>query len=326
MADDSIHQAHDKLFKSGFSKPETAAAFLREQFSPELANRIDWASLRLEGSEFVDSQYRKSETDLLYSAQIDGKAGYLYILFEHQSSPDHWIALRLLRYMVRIWEHVLKYDSKPTRLPAILPVVLAQNAEHWETPTQLRDLINMPDGAEAFVPDFAFRFIQLADIPFERIPGTASGVLILRTLKANALGDLFADPVWDELLARNALPTFEMILAYILNARDVDKTKFLKKINIINDTEVRDMGLTLAEQFRLEGKEAGILEGERKGEAFGRLASTRDGILRILTIRFGEVNPELVERLEAESDADRLNAALELAVRCESAEAFSATY
>ena len=32
MEEDALHQPHDKLFRLGFSDPETAAAFLREQF------------------------------------------------------------------------------------------------------------------------------------------------------------------------------------------------------------------------------------------------------------------------------------------------------
>ena len=44
-----MHQPHDKLFKAGFSDPETTARFLRSQLPPALTAAIDWSSLRQEG-------------------------------------------------------------------------------------------------------------------------------------------------------------------------------------------------------------------------------------------------------------------------------------
>ena len=50
-----MHQPHDKLFKAGFSDPETTARFLRSQLPPALTAAIDWSSLRLEPGSFIDS-------------------------------------------------------------------------------------------------------------------------------------------------------------------------------------------------------------------------------------------------------------------------------
>ncbi len=67
---DPIHQPHDKLFKAGFSDPANAAAFLRHQLPEALAVRIIWDALTLEPGTFVDSQFRESESDLLFSAPV----------------------------------------------------------------------------------------------------------------------------------------------------------------------------------------------------------------------------------------------------------------
>ena len=50
-----MHQPHDKLFKAGFSDPETTAGFLNSQLPPALTAAIDWSSLHLEPSSFIDS-------------------------------------------------------------------------------------------------------------------------------------------------------------------------------------------------------------------------------------------------------------------------------
>jgi predicted transposase YdaD len=52
-----MHQPHDKLFKAGFSDPETTARFLRSQLPPALTAAIDWSSLRLEPGSFIDSHF-----------------------------------------------------------------------------------------------------------------------------------------------------------------------------------------------------------------------------------------------------------------------------
>ena len=212
------HNPHDKLFKRTFGDPTTTANFLRHEFSEPLARAIHWDSLKLEPGSFVDSQYRSSESDLLFSTLVGDKPARIYLLFEHQRTQEPTIALRLLRYMVRIWEQFHKSNS--TRpLPVILPVVLAHNAEHWEIPVSFAPLLDIPENLHGelapFVPDFTFKLIQLADIPFDQIRGTPAGILTLRVMKAERLGMLLEDPVWDEDLVRRAsLELFEQVLRY----------------------------------------------------------------------------------------------------------------
>ena len=86
MSDETIHNPHDKLFKAGFGDPATAAAFLRVELPAGVASLIDWAALRPEPGTFVDSHYRHSETDLLFSAPLAGKPCLVYLLFEHQTN------------------------------------------------------------------------------------------------------------------------------------------------------------------------------------------------------------------------------------------------
>jgi predicted transposase YdaD len=45
---------------------------------------------------FSDAQFAQSEADLLFSVTVANRPGYVYLLIEHQSSPDGWMLLRLL--------------------------------------------------------------------------------------------------------------------------------------------------------------------------------------------------------------------------------------
>ena len=334
-----MHQPHDKLFKAGFSDPETTARFLHSQLPPVLTAAIDWSSLRLEPGSFIDSQFRQSESDLLFYARAGGQAVAIYLLFEHQTSEDRYIALRLLRYMVRIWEAHLKQDTGAL-LPVIVPVVLAQNDRAWAIKPDFASLLDIPVDLDAalrsFVPDFAFRLIQLAEIPFEGIAGTPAGIMILRTLKAERSGDLLADPVWDESLL-DLIPRliFEMLLRYILHA-DIDKDDFDNKINSFQKADTRTAAMSLAEQLRQEGRLAGRQEGHLAGRQEGHLAGRREGrqegrregrqeaVLSNLQIRFGPVPHGLVEAMRQVADPTHLESLQRVSFTCASIEEFAA--
>ncbi len=220
---------------------------------------------------------------------MGGKPARIYLLFEHQRSPQRMIALRLLRYMVRIWEQF--HESNSTQpLPVILPVVLAHNAEHWDIPDSFAPLLDIPENLhgelDAVVPDFVFKLIQLSDIPFDRIRGTPAGILTLRVMKAERLGMLLDDPVWDEeLVGKASLELFEQILRYIASAADLDKPAFFERLKMVKDESIRQTAMTLEQQFRQEGERL-LLE-------------------RLLIRRFGHL-PEWVCRLLEDATTDQI--------------------
>jgi len=199
--DEPLHQPNDKLFKQVFSDPATAAGFLSAYLPEALAAAIDWPALQLEAGSFIDSQFRHHESDLLFRAPVSGSEVFIYCLFEHQTREDPVIALRLLRYMVCIWEVWLK-KSPGMPLPVILPVVLAQNDRAWKTLPAFSAMFDLPESLAGemgpFIPDFLFRLVQLSEIPFDAIRGTPAGIMVLRVMKAERTNELLGDPVWDE--------------------------------------------------------------------------------------------------------------------------------
>ena len=114
MADEDPFHAHDRLFRAGLSNPAAAAAFLIDRLPPEVAERIDWSTLKLEPGSFVDPDLRLSESDLLFSAKADGCDIGIYVLFEHQSTRDPRLPMRLLRYKVGIWH---RWEQNPDNRP-----------------------------------------------------------------------------------------------------------------------------------------------------------------------------------------------------------------
>ena len=311
-----LHQPHDKLVKSTFSDPDNARAFLQAHLPSNLVRRMDWTSLSLLSGSFIDPEFAATSSDLLFTAKIDGHPAFLYILFEHQNQEDPLIGLRLLTYMVRIWNDYLRNNPGATKLPAILPLVLAQDSKPWKSSTRFADLIDIPEGVgediKKHIPDFEFQLVELYHMPFDKILGTPMGILTLRALKAEKLQALLDDPVWDEtLLIQLPSASFEMLMRYILD-RDLDKPAFRRKLKTLRNPKLSKNAMSLAEQFRQEGRQEGLI------------FSKQQAILEALEIRFQRAPEGLLEEIEAITDSEKLTRLHRAAITSADLESFAA--
>jgi len=160
MAD--IHQPHDRLFRAVFSDADEAASLLQAALPGAVRNAFDWTTLTPVDGTFVDEDLRESQSDLLYQVNhtATGQPVSMYLLFEHQSSPDPWIRLRLLRYCCRIWEADRRNDPDRQELRPIVPVVFYQGARGWNHSTEFADLF--PEAARVlpWVPRFTHELLD----------------------------------------------------------------------------------------------------------------------------------------------------------------------
>jgi len=316
MPEDDIHQPHDKLFRAAFSNPETAAAFLQAYLDTDLVALVDWGSLHVEPGTFIDAQMKSSAADLLFTAKVHGEDTHFYFLCEHQSSEDSLMPLRVLAYMVRIWTEEAKSILGPVRLTPIIPVVVAQDNKVWKTSTRFHDLFHLPpqkwEEVRAFMPDFSFRLLQLVELPFEGIAGTADGKLALRALKAQAVGELLGDPVWEPSLLRVvSAEVLDYLIRYVWN-QDIDKEGFWLRLKELPRTDLNPETMTLAQKIREEGREEGM-----RHAALRMLYSLLEG-------RFQALPEGLREELMRISDLERLESLHRHAIGCANLDEFAA--
>ena len=89
---------HDAVFKRFLRHPETATDFLTLYLPEAILQRCDFSTLRLQSASFIDEDLRAWYSDVLWSVQTTCGTGYVYVVIEHQSSPDSHMAFRLMRY------------------------------------------------------------------------------------------------------------------------------------------------------------------------------------------------------------------------------------
>jgi len=262
------------------------------------------------------------------------------------------MALRLLSYMVRIWTQQAQEQRGAVRLSPILPVVLAQDKRSWKISERFGDLFALTqqrwEEVGAFTPNFAYRLLQLVDIPYEKITGTAEGILTLRALKAEAMGELLHEAVWEPgLLKAVSLEGAERFFRYMLNA-GIDKQTFERRVRQVNNPELLQQAMTLADQYRQEGLQQGMTladqyrqeglqqgmtladqyrrealqQGLEQGIVHGQTRALRRALLDVLVTRFDSVPEGLKVRLEEIAASEKLTALIKCAVRCARLEDF----
>lgn len=97
----SVH-AHDRFVRTLMSDLRIAREFFTKHLPPELLASIDLNRLTLQPRSFIDDIRKESIVDLLYLTFINGEEAYLYLLVEHQSTPDELLPFRMLRYKCRV--------------------------------------------------------------------------------------------------------------------------------------------------------------------------------------------------------------------------------
>lgn len=174
MANEPLHQPHDKLFRSVFSDPAEAAVLLRDVLPAPLRRDIRWNTLSLLPGSFLDDQLRATESDLLFEVFHAGlpEPIRLYVLLEHQSSPDRWMAFRLLKYCCRIWD---RDATGSNRLSPIVPVVFYLGPRRWNHPTELAELFPQACHEWSWVPRFNYLLLDRSGMEPEQATGDTGG-------------------------------------------------------------------------------------------------------------------------------------------------------
>jgi predicted transposase YdaD len=294
-----ITSPHDKLFKQLLGEPANAASFIGSNLPDDIVRHLDLTRVKALSTSFIDSQYKESEADLLFSLAIAGRPGYVYCLFEHQSSPDKMMLLRLLGYMVRIWERFHQENPKATLLPVIIPLVLFHGRQRWQGPESFKGLVDLP-GEEytCHVPDFSFLLFDISS------QGTA--LLKGNTIVQIAIGLLHAygHPQMRQVITgaltnfRNSDHIFdtrkilEIVIRYLAQTTPFDKDELLELVESSIDTPLSsEVVMTTYEQLIREG----MIQGEAKGMKKGLQEGLREGLqkgaslvlLRQLAKKFG---------------------------------------
>ena len=127
MNTDTTATPHDAIFKTFLNHPATARDFLRLHLPASLQKLCDLKTLQLESGSFIEDDLRAYYSDVLWSVKTTDGDGYIYVVIEHQSTPDAHMAFRLMRYAVAAMQKHL--DAGHQQLPLVVPMLFYHGAK-----------------------------------------------------------------------------------------------------------------------------------------------------------------------------------------------------
>lgn len=272
MAENNLQSPHDRFFRGMMTDPRVIREFFTQNLPANIRNIVNFDSISPQKDSFIDDHLRLQIADLLYLAEFDGKLGYLYLLVEHQTTPCQLMPFRLLKYMVAIMESHLKKTGKK-QLPVVYPIVIYHGPKNYNYSTDLFDLFGDKKKMAQDILWKPYQLIDLSKIPDEKLKSSLRYGVAAYTMKHIYEKD-FLPPLK---VITNMLKPFEKhkemgyickIFSYIVEASEIKKEDFIDTVTIglSNLNEVKIM--TLAEQFRQEGRQEGLREGRTLAEQF----------------------------------------------------------
>ena len=270
MAD--IHQPHDRLFRAVFSDPTEAASLLHKALPDTIRHRLDWTTLALVDGTFIDEELRKSQVDLLYEVEDTetGEPASVYVLLEHQSTPDPLMRLRLLRYCCRIWETDFRNNPDRHGWRLIVPVVFYQGTRGWRYSTEFSDEFLETNRTLPWVPKFAHVLLDQTNLAPEAVTGSVRARIAQLLLMAASghrpdtslrlITDLASLP---EAGGEGNLGLF---LWYLTATQDRERLDTFKQTMHNHGIDIGGQLMTYAEELLAEGEARGRAKGEQRAK------------------------------------------------------------
>ena len=256
---------------------------------------------------FVDEHLAETSADLLYEVPWRGLPLYLYLLFEHKSTPEE-VRLDLLQYMVRVWKQDRKAGATGRACPAIVPVVLYHGKRPWPYSTQFLDWLGIPtelrDELAPFQPDFKHVLMDLGQIPMEAIGGRLMTRLSLTLMKAVQGGrvmgwmDRFGNLLMELAGQEGRLGQFRAMLRYLFQAETSAHSTFEQLAAKVQSARVKEDVMTIEQQIRQEGRQEGRREGRQEGALIGQIQNCQE-LLNLPVIGVEEFEQRTTEEMES---------------------------
>ncbi|AEJ20298.1 Rpn family recombination-promoting nuclease/putative transposase [Gracilinema caldarium] len=273
-----MHHLHDHNYKNLFSHPQLLKELLISCVPEPWVTDLDFTRACRIDKSFITSSQKKLESDLIWQIPfLSGQEIYLYILIEFQSTVDHFMALRILRYTLELYSSLLKDKPAMKKLPAVFPILLYNGDERWTAPENLSDLIDERISLD-FIP--RFRYFKIAENEFERdkllaLRNLIGALFLVETTEREALVPLVKQIV--DILKQEQPEIAKAFVSWLQSFFADPVPDWVTDVSQL--TEVPTMLATTVQKWKEElleqGKSEGIREGLREGIREGMRETAR---------------------------------------------------
>ncbi|HGJ5855332.1 Rpn family recombination-promoting nuclease/putative transposase, partial [Arsenophonus nasoniae] len=252
------------------SEKETAKDFFDIWLSDEIKALCNLDSLKVESGSFIDSEMKNYQSDILYSVSTTKGNGYIYVLIEHQSTPDKLIAWRLMRYSMAAMNKHLEAGHK--ELPLVFPILFytGEKSPHPYS-THWLDCFEDKELAERIYTN-PFKLADVTTLDDSEIMQhrrMALLELIQKHIRRRDMTELLDSIV--KLLSYNYYTDNQVITMFNYLIQEGNAQKPMAFITEIAKQSEKHEGalMTIAQALRQEGLQEGLQRGIQQGKVEG---------------------------------------------------------
>ncbi|KIJ88772.1 Rpn family recombination-promoting nuclease/putative transposase [Rickettsia asembonensis] len=276
---------HDALIRKALENPIVAKEFFEMHLPRDIKAMFAPHTLNMEKESFVEPNLQNSISDILFSAKFNDETGYLWILLEHQSTPDHFMAFRLFKYMMDIIARHLTLHPNSKHLSFVYPLVFYNGVKHYNAPRNFWDLFkNKQLMQDIWNKDH--QLINVHDIPDDELKKKTWAGILQFFMKHIHERDLLkrwyeVAELLPELAKMNiGIDYLELILTYTLikieKSDKIELEKILK--SRLNNQQGEKLMTSLAHHWEQQGVEKGMQQGMQIGRSEGVQIGRNEGM------------------------------------------------
>lgn len=328
----SEHLPHDPAYKQFFSDKAMVESLLRDFVDEDFVQDLDYATLERCSGSYVTDDLRERHDDIIWRIRWRDTWCYIYLLLEFQSTPDCWMAVRMLCYTALLYQDLIKTGvlREKDPLPPVFPVVIYNGSTPWTAARDVADMLGATASRlSAYQPRQKYFLLDESRVPEEKI-AESDGIaaILLRLERVQSITDL--PPLLGELQRALSGPRYahlRRMFAVWMGRVIFKRSGITQPVPEFQDLQEVDAMLEERvdqwyEQWKQEGMVLGEAIGKAKGEAIGEIKGLRLALRSILASRFGATDAGLAAALEGIQDSTALQNLMEQALALDSLGAF----
>jgi len=290
--------SHDEFFRKCMGIPKLAKETIKMSLPAELLRKIDFSTLKQIPETFVEENLHKSIVDILFSCHTkrENNKIFIYLLFEHQSTPDYWMSMRLKEYELRICKRFREENSRIKKLPLVYPIVFYNGKLPYNEPRNFYELFEDSEIAKDIqqAPFAVYDLTKIADEELKKETWGGIWLFFMKHIhKRHELIELIkqVSPSLAQIHdLKEKSDLLYLILCYYKVERlgKVDQQGLSQLLsNVTNEQTANDLMGTLAQSWLEEGEQKGIQKGRQEGIQKGRQEGIQKTASNLLKIGMG---------------------------------------
>lgn len=263
---------HDRFFKKTFGETENAKDFTAGILPEEIGCILDFETLTIENTDYVDKNLKEYFSDIVYHIQTKTNSSLkIPILLEHKSFPDNKLPVQILKYMVEIWLKDISDKNPPT---PVIPIIIYHGKQEWKKPEFKNLFIDFPGEIKKFIPDLNLLFVDLSSYSDSQIKNQIFsisalklGLLIMKNIfnqeKLTKNIENYFETMRTSLEDENSFNFLEAVINYIYKATEIDTKIIIQSISRVSEKGGK-LAMTTAEKLKNEGMQQGAAQTMKK--------------------------------------------------------------